>query len=121
MKIEFDPVYIIFILAFGIALVCVVRSFLQWIRNNNSPKLTVPARVISKRSEVHHHRHSGSGNRGSYTTTSHTYFATFEPEGGDRVEFTLRANDWAMLAQGDTGLLQFQGTRFLSFERGQTL
>ncbi|BBA93044.1 DUF2500 domain-containing protein [Streptococcus ruminantium] len=36
---------------------------------------------------------------------------------GQRREFRVRSEDYAVLAEGDTGTLHFQGTRFLGFER----
>ena len=43
---------------------------------------------------------------------------SFEVESGDRMEFELRGNEYGLLAEGDLGKLTFQGTRYLSFERG---
>ena len=45
------------------------------------------------------------------------YYATFQVESGDRMEFAVDGMEYGMLAEGDMGKLSFQGTRYLSFER----
>jgi len=52
-----------------------------------------------------------------HTTTSTTYYATFQMESGDRMELRLDGYEYGMLAEGDRGKLSFQGTRYLSFEK----
>jgi len=52
---------LMFILVFGIFLVTIVRGIGQWNKNNNSPRLTVPATVVSKRSHTSHHHHNTGG------------------------------------------------------------
>ena len=58
-----------------------------------------------------------SGAHGFHTTSSTTYYVTFQVESGDRMEFHVSGLEYGMLAEGDTGRLTFQGTRYLSFER----
>ena len=55
----------------------------------------------------------------SYThlTTNTIYYVTFQTERGDRMEFQVSGTEYGMLAEGDTGRLTFQGTRYLAFER----
>lgn len=110
----------LFFIVFGIILIVFVVTFVrgigEWRKNNNSPRLTVPAKVVSKRTSVSHgHHHSASGHM--HTTGSTWYYATFEVESGDRMELALSGSEYGMLAEGDTGKLTFQGTRYLSFER----
>lgn len=110
----------LFFIVFGIILIVFVVTFVrgigEWHKNNNSPRLTVPAKVVSKRTSVSHgHHHSASGHM--HTTSSTWYYATFEVESGDRMELALSGSEYGMLAEGDTGKLTFQGTRYLSFER----
>ena len=69
--------------------------------------------MVSKREDVSHH----TSDDHMHTTYTH-YYATFEVESGDRMEFELRGNEYGLLAEGDLGKLTFQGTRYLSFERG---
>ena len=105
---------IMFVLVAGFIIVTAVRNLGQWHRNNNSPRLTVPATVVSKRTDVTHHH---NGNDGGLYHTSTAYYATFQVESGDRMELQLAGNEYGLLAEGDKGKLSFQGTRFLGFER----
>ncbi len=102
-----------FLLVFSIIVVTLVRSILQWHKNNQSPRLTVDALVVSKRMSVSHH--SDADHIGTHTSTS--YYATFEVESGDRMELHLSGREYGMLAESDLGKLTFQGTRYLGFER----
>lgn len=113
--------FILFFLVFGVILVLfivtAVRGISQWNKNNRSPRLTVPATVVSKRTDVStstHHHGTGAGMHASHSTW---YYATFEFESGDRMEFALSGEEYGLLAEGDRGRLTFQGTRFLAFER----
>lgn len=112
---------IMFLVVFGIMIASVVQGIATWHKNNNSPRLTVPAVVAAKRESVTHHQHpnagDASGAHGFTMTTSTTYYVTFQVESGDRMEFHVSGSEYGMLAEGDTGRLTFQGTRYLSFER----
>ena len=109
-----------FFAVFGMVLivlvVTLVRGIGEWHKNNNSPRLTVPAKVVSKRTSVSHGHHHGA-NGHMLTTSSTWYYVTFEVESGDRMEFGVSGSEYGMLAEGDSGKLTFQGTRYLSFER----
>ena len=105
---------LMFVLVFGIIIVTLIRGIGEWNKNNHSPKLTVPATVVSRRSNVSHHHHGGETH---HVHTSTSYYATFQVESGDRMEFALSGMEYGMLAEGDTGELTFQGTRYLSFQR----
>ena len=112
---------IVFIVVFGIMIFSVIQGISTWHKNNNSPRLTVPAVVIAKRKSVTQHQHpnagDASGAHGFHTTMSTTYYVTFQVESGDRMEFHVSGSEYGMLAEGDTGRMTFQGTRYLSFER----
>lgn len=114
--------WLVFVIAFGTIILGIVRGISQWNRNNHSPRLTVDARVVAKRIDVTHHNHANAGDptgaHGSYTTTSTSYYITFEVESGDRIELCVDGREYGMIAEGDTGRLSFQGTRYLGFERG---
>lgn len=109
--------FLLFIVAFvailGMILVTFVRELSQRNRNNHSPRLTVEATVVAKRQSFSSHRSGGE----MHTTTSTRYFATFQVESGDRMELRLSGTEYGQLAEGDTGKLSFQGTRYLGFER----
>lgn len=110
-----------FFAVFGMVLivlvVTLVRGIGEWHKNNNSPRLTVPAKVVSKRTSVSHGHHHGA-NGHMHTTSSTWYYVTFEVESGDRMELGVSGSEYGMLAEGDSGKLTFQGTRYLLFERG---
>ena len=108
---------VIFVLVFGIIIVALVRGIGEWNKNNHSPKLIVPATVVSRRTAVSHHHH---GSEMHHTHTSTYYYATFQVESGDRIEFLVSGTEYGMLAEGDRGALTFQGTRYLSFRREGT-
>ena len=107
---------LVFVLVFGIIIVTMVRGICEWNKNNHSPKLSVPAKVVSRRTAVsRHHHHQGNGMHHTHTATS--YYATFQVESGDRIEFLVSGTEYGMLAEGDSGELTFQGTRYLNFRR----
>ena len=117
-NIMFAVIFVIFVVGF---VTIAARGIMTWNKNNHSPRLTVTARVVTKRTNVSHHQHANAGDmsgaHGFYTTTSTSYFVTFEVESGDRMEFMVNGSEYGLLADGDYGRLSFQGTRYLSFER----
>lgn len=107
---------LVFVLVIGMFIVIAVKGISQWNKNNHSPKLTVPATIVAKRTNVSRHRHHGAGNlHHSHTSTS--YYVTFQVESGDRMELHVAGHEYGLLIEGDTGKLTFQGTRYLGFER----
>ncbi len=100
---------LMFVLVFGFMIVTLVRGVGEWNKNNQSPKLTVPVTVVAKRSDV------DRGIETMHTFTS--YYVTFQVESGDRMEFEVSDMEYGMLAEGDRGMLTFQGTRYLNFRR----
>ncbi|MCZ2258148.1 DUF2500 domain-containing protein [Sporosarcina sp. G11-34] len=103
------------ILIIGVFIFIIIKGAAEWGSNNNAPKLTVPAKVVAKRTSTSGGTHHSSDNMHSTTTTS--YYVTFQFESEDRSEFSLSGSKYGMLAEGDTGMLTFQGTRYLGFER----
>ncbi len=119
-----DGTFTIFLVIFSIAFISIlvtiifmaVRGIMQWNSNNNSPRMIVPAIIVSKRIDVNHYHNNSGGINGS--TNSHTrYFVTFQVESGDRIELCMYGNEYGMLAEGDVGRLTFQGNRYLGFQR----
>lgn len=82
-----------------------LSSIKEGFKNKNSPLLTVLAKVAAKRIHV----------RGDHSHT--TYYVTFEVQSGDRMELRVDGKEYGMLVEKDFGLLSFQGTRYISFER----
>ncbi len=105
---------LIFIMVLGVFAFVIIRGISQWNKNNNSPRLTVEALVVTKRTSVHHHN---SGVNNDMMSSSTSYYITFEFESTDRMELCVNGREYGMIAEGDKGQLTFQGTRFISFER----
>ena len=107
---------LVFVLVIGMFVVTAVRGISQWNKNNNSPRLTVSATIVAKRTNVTHHHHNGAGGHHHHHTST-TYYVTFQVDSGDRMELQVDGTEYGMLIEGDRGELSFQGTRYLSFER----
>ena len=105
---------LIFIVAFVLIIARLVQGVGTWHKNNQSPKQTVFAVLVGKRTAVW--GHSGTNTVGSTNTA---YFLTFQTESGERTEFNVDGRVYGMSAEGDRGQLSFQGTRFLGFARQQ--
>ncbi len=106
-----------FVLVFGIIIFNIVKGVKTWSHNNSQPVLTVPAKVVSKRSDISSRAHHDSDGIGHHHRTRTTYFVTFEVESGDRIEFHVKDNEYGVVIEGDNGKLTFQGTRYLGFKR----
>ena len=105
-------IFLFFILFFVMFFGILIRNIREWSQNNASPRLSVPATVVTKRTSHHHHHHAGGGMHHS----TH-YHVTFQVESGDRMEFAVSGREYGLLAEGDRGKVFFQGTRYLGFER----
>ena len=94
---------VIFILIFIMIIFIFIKGIATWHKNNNSPRLTVSAKIVAKRQNTTHH--------------NQPYYVTFQVESGDRMEMSVSGSEYGTLAEGDKGKLTFQGTRFLTFNR----
>ena len=108
--------FLVFFLVLGIIIFSMIRGVKEWNNNNHSPRLTVDARVVAKRTNISRHAHHSSGT-GMHHSTSTTYFVTFQFDSGDRMELKMQGHEYGLLIEGDQGKLTFQGTRYLGFER----
>lgn len=109
---------IVFVLVIGMFIFVIVKGISEWNKNNHSPRLTVDATVVAKRTNVsHHHHHNHGSGMHHHSGTSTTYYVTFQVESGDRMELHVSGSEFGMLVEGDRGKLSFQGTRYLGFER----
>ena len=95
-----------FILVGGTIIIKIIGGVRQNIKNNSSPVENTFVKLIAKRADVHGADHAWT-----------TYYVTFELPDGQRREFQIKDKEYGLLAEGDQGMLSFQGTRFLSFER----
>ena len=113
--------FVMFGLFFVVFIVTLLKGLGEWNKNNHAPKLTVPVTVVAKRTNVSRHRHANAGDatgaHGYHTSTSTSYHVTFQVESGDRMELHVPDSEFGLIVEGDKGLLTFQGTRFLNFER----
>ena len=110
----FELFEIVFFIMFALFLVVfisiIVKGIGEWNKNNHSPRLTVPATVVAKRTNF---RRSA----GEHHHTSTSYYVTFQVESGDRMELHMSGSQYGLIVEGDQGILTFQGTRFLDFQR----
>ena len=114
MFTSFPIIFVVVVfLILGTFVVTIISGISTWNKNNHSPILNVEAKVVTKRTNVS--RHSNSNDIGAHSSTY--YYATFQVESGDRMEFQITGKEYGMLAEGDFGKLTFQGTRYLGFER----
>ena len=68
---------ILFLVVLGMILYTIIGNISTWNKNNHSPRLTVPATVVAKRTEVSRHH---TDNTMMHTFT--TYYVTFQVESG---------------------------------------
>ena len=108
--------FVMFALVLCVFIVAFIKGIGQWNKNNHSPRLTVPATVVAKRTDVSHHRHKGANDHVHHSSST-WYYVTFEVDSGDRMEFSVTGPEYGMLIEGDKGNLSFQGTRYQGFER----
>ena len=87
------------------------KGIAQFIENENSPVLTVPATIVDMRRKTHHHHHKHGHHH------SHSYHVTFEMENGERLELRVKRYEYNELSIGDRGMLTHQGTRYQGFAR----
>lgn len=104
---------LMFFLVFGVFITVFVISIRRGMANRNAPRLTVPATVVSKRTQYT----SGSRAGRVHHSGSTQYFVTFQVESGDRMELSVYGEQYGLLVEGDRGNLTFRGTLFLSFDR----
>ena len=89
----------------------IAKNVGQFIENENSPVLTVPATIVDMRRKTHHHHHINGHH------VSHSYLVTFETQDGEMIELRVKRYEYKELAIGDRGVLTHQGTRYKGFER----
>ena len=98
-----------------------VTGIRTWHKNNQSPRLSVSATIVAKRENITYHSHANAGDlsgaHGFHSTSSTSYYITFQIESGDRMELQVSGREYGMLAEENIGKLTFQWTRYLSFER----
>ena len=91
----------------------------QWVKNNNSPRETVKARVVDKKSEVTYIQQEQNGMMTN--TPQWSYYIVFEFENSDGKKvvknMVVSGKEYKRICEGDCGDLTFQGTRYIGFEK----
>ena len=104
----FIPVIVVLLLLLPI----IVRGISIRHKNNNSPRLSVPVKIVTKRADTTY-----TSQQDMMTSSDTTYYVTFEVESGDRIELVVPSSEYGFMVEGDQGKLTFQGTRYISFDR----
>lgn len=102
---------LVFAMVIGTFIFTFVKIFTTWNKNNKAPRLSVTCCVVGKRAHDSRRRHD------NHTHYSTTYYVTFEFESTDRLELQVTGTEYGLLYEGDQGILTFQGTRYLGFDR----
>uniref|UniRef100_UPI003561C6E9 DUF2500 domain-containing protein n=1 Tax=Lutispora sp. TaxID=2828727 RepID=UPI003561C6E9 len=90
-------IMVFFVIITGVILIGIGTGIRENIRNRKMEEVTIPARIITKRTHVW----GGHGNSSAHTR----YYLTFEDENGERTEFSVSGSFYSMHAEGDTGML----------------
>ena len=110
----FPAIFVLFfVVVLGVILFAVVKGVSQWSYNNAQPIQSLPAQMVTKRTDT-----SGGGSTDAMNRVNTYYYATFDIEGSQRQEFSVSGHEYGLLAEGDRGTLAFQGTRYKGFARG---
>ncbi|MFX0539917.1 DUF2500 domain-containing protein [Ornithinimicrobium sp. Y1847] len=104
---------IVFVIGVIFMIFKLIQAGHTFAENSSSPELTVPAKLVAKRTTT-----SGGGNDTHVTTT---HYATFEVASGERMELKVNGREYGQLAEGDEGTLTHQGTWYRKFERSRVL
>lgn len=99
---------IVAVLVFGLVGAIIFSAISETIRVSRLPIEEAPAHVVAKRQDT-----SGMGD----SSVSTSYFVTFEFSGGRREELRTPPKEYGLLAEGDLGMLTYQGPKFLGFDR----
>ena len=101
-------ILLIFIIVIGVIVTRLIRAMNNWNKNNQQPRITSPAKVVTKRTDIR-----GGGETRAYND----YYVTFELSSGERKEFEVKGEEFGQLVEGDVGEVEFQGTRYVGFSR----
>ena len=113
--------FIVFVLIVCLFIYNIVKMIIEWHTNKNSPKESKPARVAAKRFSTSTNMQpvagDASGAHGYTTSTFKNCYVTFQFDNGEKIEFNVKNKEYNMLNEGDTGIIRYQGTKYLGFER----
>ena len=96
---------IIFVMVFGMIIFQFATGIGTWHKNNQSPRLSVNATIVAKRESITHHSHANagdlSGTHGYHSTSSTSYYVTFQVASGDRMEQYQNMECWRKATLGN--------------------
>ncbi len=117
----------VFILIFAGVVATISKNISRLKANMKSPAPTMSAVVISKRIGTEEDGASMEGARPDETAhgsveSAHDlglayFYATFQTENGERMEFRVRCDEYDMLTEGSRGRLTFRGSEYRSFKK----
>lgn len=110
-------VILLIIVIFAVILLQTGRVTVEWKHNNHSPVLTVPAKVVAKRSKVLRYVRRKGSKSVKQAVPFTVYYVTFRMESGGCVELHLPVHEYGLLCEGEEGSLTFQGSRYKSFHQ----
>ena len=71
-----------------------------WHKNNQSPRLSVSATIVANRENITHYNHANAGDlsgaHGFHSTSSTSYYVTFQVESGDRMELQVSGREYRL-------------------------
>lgn len=109
---------IIFIIVISGFFYSIFKGIGQWRENEQSQQLSVTAVVKSKRTDVSGISNANYQEESNFSSSTYTfYYITFEFESGDRSEFHVSGKEYGLLSENHIGVLSFQGSRYLGFQR----
>ena len=112
----FDLLFMICWIFIAVCIVFVIATRVQaWSRNNSLPVNEAAAVVTHRRTQKF--INLVNANIYGHNTTSHSYYITFLTKDGKQIEFKVTNKDYHSTAEGEKGILTFQGTRYISFQK----
>ncbi|MGE5474360.1 MAG: DUF2500 domain-containing protein [Ignavibacteriales bacterium] len=109
---------LVFILVLCVMIFIILKNAGEWIHSKTQPVLSVNAKVVAKRENVSSAGGFDSSGSSHFHTHVYTdYYLTFELENGDRIEFRTKGKEFGKVAEGDAGILTYQGIIYLGFKR----
>ena len=109
--VGFGAIFALFFIGIVYSIVVGIKT---WFWNNKQPVQTLPARVLAKSYE---NNVNSSMDNDTVSNGTPTCYVTFELDSGERKRFFVLSSEYDLLADGDTGTLKFQGTRYEGFTR----
>lgn len=98
---------VIFVIVIG----TLIARFVHFAAQKTKPVIEAGAMLIDKREHIW--RSGGVNDVSTHTS----YYATFELENGQRMELAIPDHKIGLIVKGDTGMLSYQGTLFVAFNR----